>query len=125
MDIYGDVVSRLGSLGYTATDEDGWAINFLISKAAESIKSGCNTADVPEGLRYVAADMVCGELLQMKKAAGRLEGYDAGAAVRQISEGDTSVTYAVPDGAVTIDSLIAYLINHGKPQLASYRRLTW
>lgn len=50
-------------------------------------------------------------------------------AVKQISEGDTSITYAIGDGNSTpemrLDTLIDYLINHGKNELESYRCLKW
>jgi hypothetical protein len=69
--------------------------------------------------------MVCGGFLKMKKGTGQLSGFDVEAAVKQISEGDTSVTYAVTDSSITLDGFIDGLINGGKPRFAAFRRLLW
>ena len=54
---------------------------------------------------------------------------DIDAAVKQIQEGDTSVTFAFGDGSSTpekrLDLLIAFLMQNGKEQFVHYRRLRW
>ena len=49
--------------------------------------------------------------------------YNVEAAVKQIHEGDTSITYAVPDKSITLDGLIDTLMNSA--QLVTYRRMRW
>ena len=123
--MYDDIVKRLESFGYTVDTADEWVIGFLKEKVTNYIKSECNTKAVPDELRQVAIDMICGELLQMKKVGGQLESLEVEADVRQISEGDTSTSYAVSNKPITLDGLIDYLINNGKSQFTSFRRLQW
>jgi len=120
-----DVSERLKSLGYIVDDSDLWVIEFLAGKVIDEIKNECNAVDIPDGLKHVAIDMACGEFLKMKKGTGRLEGFDVEAAVKQISEGDTSVTYAVTDNSITLDSFIDALINGGKRQFTTHRKIRW
>lgn len=127
--MFEDVVERLKSFGYEVTETDNWMIEFLIQKVENSIKADCNINTIPEGLHEIAVGMVVGEFLLNKKSRGQLEGFDLETAVRQIQEGDTSVTFAVGDGSKTpeerLDELILYLMNHGKGKLASYRCIKW
>jgi hypothetical protein len=121
-----DVTARLASLGYAVTEADAFALGFLIRKTENRILTDCNVSEIPEGLRNVAVDMVCGEFLFEKKQSGRLgEDFDAETAIKSIKEGDTQITYAVGDAANPVDRLINHLMNHGKPQLAGYRRFAW
>jgi hypothetical protein len=124
-----DVTKRLESFGYEVTEVDNWMIEFLIQKIENSIKADCNINTIPEGLYEIAVDMVVGEFLLNKKSRGELEGFDLEAAVKQIHEGDTSVTFAIGDGSKTpeerLDELILYLMNYGKGKFAAYRCIKW
>jgi len=126
--MYSNIVKRLKSLGYIVVPADKWVIRFLIEKVTNAIKNDCNVDAIPEGLRQIAVDMVCGEFLQMKNGSGQLvdTSINTEAAIKQIREGDTSITYAVADGAVSsFDGLIDFLLNYGKPQFAAFRRMRW
>lgn len=131
-----DVTARLASFGYTVTEADAWVLNFIIKKVEDHIKVDCGVFDsttstiiIPEGLHNIAVDMVVGEFLLGKKSIGQLTGFDISAAVKQIQEGDTSVTYSIGSGDKTpeqrLDELILYLMNYGKGSLASYRSISW
>ncbi len=124
-----DVTKRLESFGYEVTEADNWMIEFLIQKIENSIKTDCNINTIPEELHEIAVDMVVGEFLLNKKSRGQLEGFDLEAAVKQIHEGDTSVTFAIGDGSKTpeerLDELILYLMNYGKGKFAAYRCIKW
>ena len=65
----------------------------------------------------------------MLKNLGQLDGFDLEAAVKQITEGDTSVTFAVGEGSQTpeqrLDRLIAGLLEGRKDELYRYRRFVW
>lgn len=127
--MYGDVTIRLLSFGYTVNPEkdDGY-INILTEKVTNEIKNNTNQNAVPVGLYHVAVDMVCGEFLQLKLITGQLDetGLNTAAAIKAISEGDTSITYAVNDTAASpVDILINWLLNHGRGQFTTYRRLAW
>ena len=127
--MFEDVVERLESFGYEVTEADNWMIEFLIQKIENSIKADCNINTIPEELHEIAVDMVVGEFLLNKKSRGQLEGFDLEAAVKQIHEGDTSVTFAIGDGSKTpeerLDELIIYLMNYGKGKFAAYRCIKW
>ena len=78
----------------------------------------------------MSAVYICaGQYLKIKKEAGLLEGFDFEATVKQIQEGDTSITFAIGEGDNTpeqrFDSLISYLMSSGKSGIAKYRRLVW
>lgn len=126
-----DVGKLLESFGYTLQDGDDWLLGFCIQKVENSIKNECNVSSVPDGLKKVTSQMVVGEFLFSKKGIGQLQGLniDIDAAVKQIQEGDTSVTFAFGDGSMTpekrLDLLIAFLMQNGKSQFVHYRRLRW
>lgn len=127
--MYGDIVKRLESFGYAVATADEWALRYLIEKVTNTVKNECNVSEIPDGLHQVAVDMACGEFLMAKKGTGQLAGFDLDAAVKQIHEGDTSVTFAFGEGSTTpeqrLDNLITRLMSYGKPQFAAYRRLRW
>lgn len=127
--MFEDVVERLESFGYEVTEADNWMIEFFIQKIENSIKADCNINAIPGELHEIAVDMVVGEFLLNKKSRGQLEGFDLEAAVKQIHEGDTSVTFAIGDGSKTpeerLDELILYLMNYGKGKFAAYRCIKW
>ena len=127
MEIREDVIKRLATFGYTVDEEkDDWVLGFLLEKVGNDIKISCNISEIPPALREVYVDMVCGEFMQMKKGTGQLDSIDVSSAVKQIKEGDTSITYAVVDGAITtLDGLIYFLMNAGRGQFASFRKLRW
>ena len=124
-----DAKKRLKSFGYEVTEDDAWMLDFIIQKIENSIKADCNINTIPEELHEIAVDMVVGEFLLNKKSRGQLEGFDLEAAVKQIHEGDTSVTFAIGDGSKTpeerLDELILYLMNYGKGKFAAYRCIKW
>lgn len=133
MDIYNDVVVRLGQLGYTVqtgTAPDA-AVNYSIYRAAEKIKANINRTDIPEGLHYTWVDMAAGLFLLDKKAAGQLgEGFDFSAPAKKITEGDVSVEfYSGSDGSSTpearFDKLLGSLINPPAYLFARFRRFVW
>ncbi|MBU3820311.1 MAG: hypothetical protein H9864_08105 [Candidatus Faecalibacterium intestinavium] len=84
----------------------------------------------PAGLENIADSMAAGEYLRTRKAAGQLtlEGVDLDAAVKQLQEGDTSVTFAAGEGSQTpeqrLDGLIDALLGRAR-ELSRYRRLVW
>lgn len=127
------VVLRLAMLGYTVTDNDNTGLEYLISRCKQEILSNINHTVLPDGLFYTLVDMVAGQFLYDKKAAGALdglEGFDFSTPAKSISEGDISVTFAgASDGATTaearFDALLETLRHPAESTLAAYRRLRW
>ena len=125
-----DIIDRLKSLGFVADDNDEWGLTFIIDKVTNHIKNECNVSAIPEELREIAIDMACGEFLMVKKASGRLDGFEVNLnalMVKTVAEGDTSVTHAV-DKTLSpeerLDAVIGHLLNQ-KPQLLAFRKLRW
>lgn len=120
-----EVKNRLASFGYTATAADGWMLSFCIEKVEAHIKNKCNVSEVPEGLRSVAVDMACGEFLYCKKQSGQSVGIEFEAVVKQITEGDTTVTFDTSASAeAKYDALVKYLL-HSEVDFAAYRCIRW
>ena len=120
-----DIKQRLQSLGYTASMADDWMLGFCKDKVEAHIKNSCNVAEVPNGLQSVAVDMTCGEFLFGKKQSGQSVDIDFEAVVKQITEGDTTVTFDTSISAeAKYDALIAYLM-HSEVDFAAYRRIKW
>lgn len=120
-----DVKKRLEALGYATTIADGWMLSFCFAKVEAHIKNSCNVSEVPEGLRSVAVDMVCGEFLLGKKQSGQSVGLEFEAVVKQITEGDTTVTFDTSASAeAKYDALIAHLM-HSEVDFAAYRCIRW
>lgn len=129
MEILAAVTARLSALGYTVTETDSAALDYNIKKAETTLKARTNQLEVPEGLFYVWADMAAGMFLTGKKASGALsEVYDFNAPAKSISEGDTSVTFAIADTGSfedQFDAMLAKMVNPDAELIAAFRRLVW
>jgi hypothetical protein len=72
---------------------------------------------------------VCGEFLYYKKNSGELEGFNYDAVIKQIKEGDTSITYAVGQGEDTpenrFDAFVKQLERGYDKWITPHRRLRW
>ena len=124
-----EVKARLASFGYEVGESDEWMLTFLIQKVENHIKNICNVSTIPEELLNIAVDMVVGEFLFNKKSTGNLAGFNLEIDIKQMQEGDTSITYAIGDGDLTpekrLDLLIDYLMNRGKNEIISHRSIKW
>lgn len=125
------VKERLQSLGYTVKDSDDIAINFAMQKVENTIKNDCNISAIPDGLMNIAINMAVGEFLMSKKtfAPNDLLNFNMDAAIKQIQEGDTNISFAVGEGSKTdeqrLDGFIDYLLNYGRDEFITYRRFRW
>lgn len=129
MGIHATVITRLTALGYTVTEGDLSALDYYIGKAENVVRIKTNQPEVPEGLLYVWADMAAGMFLQDKKATGALAClYDFSAPAKSISEGDTSVTFAIADTGSfedQFDATLARMVNPDEEVYLAFRRLVW
>ena len=128
--VYEAVVARLSMLGYTVTDADKAGLEYLIHKCEVDILTNINHRELPKGLFYTLVDMVAGQFLFNKKAAGGLEGFDFDAPAKSITEGDVAITFAgASDGASSaearFDALLAGLMRPPESTLAAFRRMRW
>lgn len=125
------IKERLQSIGYAVKDSDDIAINFAMQKVENTIKNDCNISAIPDGLMNIAINMVVGEFLMSKKtfAPNDLLNFNLDAAIKQIQEGDTNISFAVGEGSKTdeqrLDGFIDYLLNYGRDEFITYRRFRW
>ena len=129
MDIFENVTARLSALGYTVLDSDCNFLNFNIEKAEAELKAATNQLEVPTGLYHTWIDMAAGLFLSDKKSAGALDClYDFEAPVKSISEGDTSVSFAISDSGSLenqFDAMLKKMITPDADLIVAYRRLVW
>ena len=122
------VISMLTALGVTGAATDP-LLDILLQNVQQRILNKTNQSVIPEGLESVAVYMAVGEYLNMKKTVGQLTGFDLGAAIKQIQEGDTNTVFAIGEGSLTpeqrLNGLIDYLINGRSDELYRYRKLVW
>lgn len=124
-----DVKKRLLMLGYTATEADNLALHFSIDKVTNAILNNINQNTLPNGLKEVAIDMICGEFLLAKRATGQdiseLIPNPLGA-IKSVSDGDTKVDFSDENSPEALfDSLVNSLLNKDMLGLTRYRVLTW
>lgn len=125
-----DVIALLSAIGVTGAGDDP-LLPYMVNSVTERVKNETNQTEIPDGLHYVAVELVVGEYLTFKKNAGQLDidGLDLEAAVKQIQEGDTNTVFAIGDGSMTpeqrVDSLISRLCRDRSREFIRYRRLVW
>lgn len=123
------VISRLTQLGYTPVSGDYTTIDFELEKIINYTLNYCNIREVPEIVELRLIDRVCADFLYYKKNSGSLEGFNYEAVIKQIKEGDTSITYAVGQGEDTpenrFDAFVKQLERGYDKWLVPYRRLRW
>ncbi len=124
-----DVTNRLLHLGYTATSDDTDAISYELLKITNYTLNYCNITEIPSIINPRLIDRVCGEFLYYKKNAGSLDGFNYDAVIKQIKEGDTSITYAVGQGEDTpenrFDAFVKQLERGYDKWITPHRRLRW
>lgn len=122
-----EIKERLTSLGYSATDSDDVSIKFLLSKVEQHILHWCNIDEIPECLKFVVIERVCGEFLLDKASFNQLDETMVQTLVKSTKEGDTQVDFQV--GATTpldiLRSQCKNMIGFGSSDLIAHRRLSW
>lgn len=119
-------------------DDDVWLVCFSVRKVRSYILNYINQAAIPPGLNTVAVDMVCGNYIQMKYSAGKLDSIDLdfeedgldhepiARAVKTVTQGDTSVTFeSVESNDSKTQRLIRALTEGKDGDLLRYRRMQW
>lgn len=120
------LILRLASLGYEYKPEDQSMLEFAVQKAEHMILNRTNTDEIPEGLKEIEIDMICGEFLKLKKGMGQLTGYDFEQVAKVVKLGDTSVDFGSGDTAEQrFDKSVDYLINGHLEDIIRYRVMLW
>ena len=121
------IVERLKTFGYEYDEaEDAYSLDFAVSKVTWNILHNINQSTIPEGLMFIAIDMVCAEFLKIQKGFGKLDGIDFELIANNIKLGDTNIQFAA---AATpeqkFDASIDYLLTGYESEFARYRKLVW
>lgn len=125
-----DVVERLVSLGYDIKEGDQTSIVSETVRAERYICNFCNIKKVPKELYAVAVDMAAGQFLKEKLATGAktCEGVDfENDNIKQITEGDVSITYNSDNSnsaTAKYNALLDSLCNRDS-ELLAFRKLRW
>lgn len=125
------VIERLKLIGYEVKESDTFSLTFCVEKVTNTIKNETNLSEVPDGLSNIAVDMVVGKFLFAKKTLSPddLAGLDLTSAVKEIKEGDTTVSFVTGEGTMTpeqrLTTYINYLLTYGRTEFSAYRRLKW
>lgn len=128
--MYDDAARLLTALGVEVTDGNV-LLTLLCEVVTERLCNQTNQSELPDGLHWMAVEMVVGEYLQRLLSMGLLsvESIDLSAAASAIKEGDTSVTYALGSGSDTpetrLKALISMLTRDRADEVRRYRRLVW
>lgn len=116
-------------LGFEAGASEHEVLGEFLAQASRRITAEIGMVFLPTELESLAIDIAAGEYLLNKKATGNLEGFDNQAVVKQLQEGDTSVTYALASGSSTpeerLDALIEHLRCLPAGLMAAWRCLRW
>ena len=123
------VIDRLGQLGYEVEPKDWKQIDFELHKTIDYVMNYCNITTIPNILDYRIIDRVCADFLYYKKNSGSLPGFNYEAVIKQIKEGDTTISYATGQGEDTpenrFDSFVKQLERGFDKWITPYRRLRW
>lgn len=120
------VIDRLESFTYVIKEDDAFIICFNIQKIINTIKNMCNITSLPDGLIYIAVDMVCGEFIFNKKQTNSLgDEFDLDSALESVKLGDATVAFTGATDEQKLNMLIDHLMNNGKSEFICYRRIKW
>ncbi len=118
----------LNALGVENAENDPLFL-FIAQSVTEWILNEIHHSALPETLVAYAAQRVVGRYLQLLKNNGKLTDFDFDAAVKQITEGDTTIVYAIGEGSQTpeqrFDAMVGALCQEDKSQLYAHRRVAW
>ena len=123
-----DVVQRLVSFGFNPTEEDAWMIAFSTKGTVNHVLNEINHQIIPDGLREVVVDMVCGEVLNAKFLSGQLDltNLDLDGMIQSVKEGDTTVAFSAEGSdEAKLKGLLSWLIQGKGCDLLCYRRMRW
>lgn len=122
------VMDRLESLAYHIVGEDSLLIKILIDGVTKEILIECNITELPDELKPMAVDAVCGRFLDQKHSSKQLEDYDFTTAVSSITEGDISISYSSGETSnpeETFKACIQEMAKLNPYKLHAFRRLRW
>lgn len=128
MDIQDRAVRILSSLG--VSDINTELLEHVVELVIAKVTGYCNIQYVPKKAEPLLINAICGYYLRNAKSFGMLGSeFEFDAVVKSISEGDTSVTFALNDAGMTAEERFDYAVNKmceiDMSSFKKYRRLKW
>ena len=128
-DEYSAYIGRIDTaLGLTQDSAREARAACALSTAIARVKNLTNLTDLPEGLDHVVIRVAAGEYLDMAFLGGLVPGESLPSLVKELKEGDTTVSFAVSDGASgaqQLSRIVDGLKNGYMDEIYRYRRLLW
>ena len=123
------VIDRLSQFGYTVQMDDLALVEHEMTIIVNYVYNYCNRTSIPPIVEPRVIDRICSSVLYNLKNCGRLEGFNYEPVIKQIKEGDTTLTYAVGQGEDTpenrFDSFVKQLERGYDKWITPHRRLRW
>ncbi|MBP3410474.1 MAG: hypothetical protein J6M10_05695 [Clostridia bacterium] len=129
-DIARAAMELLQAAGYAPQDGDDSLMGIAAMHTWREILNFCSIAEIPQELAPCAASLAAAEFITVKKAFGKMEGFaglNLDPAIKQLQEGDTSISFDTANTASPekrLDIYVAHL-NGCRSQLISFRKLRW
>ena len=120
------LIKRLSQLNVLPPEKDFGMLSALLDEAKLWLLAETAQEELPEALIPTMIDIAAGKYLLIRKSTGELESFDFEPVVRQISQGDTSVAYAVSGEHLSpFDTLVGWLTTPSEALLRKWRRMRW
>ena len=120
------VEKRLEAIGYSVAEFDETVISYIVDTVVNDFLVDTNLTELPEEVKPILSDVVCGKFLQLKRSSNQLDisnlDFDA---VTSVSMGDTSVSFGANNDSARFDAFVDSLLNVGKGVNACYRKIKW
>lgn len=117
---------RLEEFGIVPLEEEEPLLFTMLQSAKRYLLARIGQEELPEGAEDVVLTMAAGEYLLWRNSKGDLEGFDTEPVIRQISQGDTSITYGVGnDHLPPVEELAKRLLNPPEAVINQWRRFRW
>lgn len=126
--VIGIAIKLLSASGYAPTAKDAELLSLCERGVISHIEAFCSIEGLPEKLVHQAARRICGEFLDIKHTLGELDigQLDFGAALKEITEGDSTVKFAAGfSNAEKFSALVKNLKECGKDDLICFRKIKW
>lgn len=126
------VMNRLADFGIETEAADRDVVQFELDLILNYTVNFCafqSRDDIPELWDERIIDRVCSEYLMKQKNAGNLEGFNYEGFIKQVKEGDTTISWGDKNNGETpesrFDDFVNYLQRGYDKWIVRRRRLTW
>ncbi len=125
-EVVSNILQQLENFKVEVNESDFYIVAFAIRNVDSEIKNTINVIVLPAELNNIFVQRVCGEVFHAKYLRSELpENLSEETIIKQMSLGDSTVSYDTSKSENKLLGLINYLRSYGKGELLCYRKLTW